>query len=573
MVKHLEPIVYNDTLKEFNTKVPNMLKLVNATSEVLNRAVMQTVIKNDTFVEDTFTNVTKAKEIIISGNIFNNSNIEDLLDSRIILGMVTGDLISVLPFKTVTSSLLFPFASQNELKIIQMIMQNGSATNMSYLRKQMTSNIDWHLLIDEYKKFKLNNNELTSFSKFVSDSLDSVTGKRRKRQTENTNTTTGISTFMNMTEIEDMIRIMRLMNLTQYTDMMIGLADEMNSVIEEFQTIAVFMESGSIEDIDTMMTLILTSPQLARISESVVKMLDQLEPFFNNTEYYDMYQGMKGSFKELNQYFAKTSTNLQLSKVVKNWEDLKLYMSEEAIFNGEDIQNLGETLLSSQLIFTLFLRIEEFDCVKDITRYIEFFENQEFMINSTCDFLQTEKMIELLGVIDMDSAAGFIFSVMELSPNGLAANSNMTVDELQTTLDSISKATEIMPIVDESLGELMNQLNVTNFNITTISNLICGLEIVVPEINYKVCVEKYIVNYVISINLFQPLTPAVNESNPNIAPLEDGCKVVKNALFSTWDGKIIWTMMENIFRYMLKWFYSSLVTCNAYFQRPDILYS
>ena len=161
-------------------------------------------------------------------------------------------------------------------------------------------------------------------------------------------------------------------------------------------------------------------------------------------------------------------------------------------------------------------------------------------------------MIELLGVIDMDSAAGFIFSVMELSPNGLAANSNMTVDELQTTLDSISKATEIMAIVQESLGELMNQLNVTNFNIATISNLICGLEIVVPEINYKVCVEKYIVNYVISINLFQPLTPAVNESNPNIAPLEDGCKVVKNALFSTWDGKIIWTMMENIFRYTLK---------------------
>ena len=128
-----------------------------------------------------------------------------------------------------------------------------------------------------------------------------------------------------------------------------------------------------------------------------------------------------------------------------------------------------------------------------MTRYVEFFENNallnltvDMMINSTCGFIKSEKLIELLYIIDTNSAMDYLMSVMDLSPTSLAESSNITVIELFETIDSVSGALDILPSVNQSLTELMDQLNITEFNMTTVSSLLCGTELTTTSTNYEV---------------------------------------------------------------------------------------
>ena len=84
MVDKLEPVIYNDTIKQFNENVPNMLKLINTTTEILERKVMQSVINTDTFIKDVFTDENKAENILTSGDLyFNTSTARELLSSKL----------------------------------------------------------------------------------------------------------------------------------------------------------------------------------------------------------------------------------------------------------------------------------------------------------------------------------------------------------------------------------------------------------------------------------------------------------------------------------------------------------
>ena len=84
MVDKLEPVIYNDTIKHFNENVPNMLKLINTTTEILERKVMQSVINKDTFIKDVFTDENKAENILTSGDLyFNTSTARELLSSKL----------------------------------------------------------------------------------------------------------------------------------------------------------------------------------------------------------------------------------------------------------------------------------------------------------------------------------------------------------------------------------------------------------------------------------------------------------------------------------------------------------
>ena len=118
------------------------------------------------------------------------------------MGILTGDLISELPFKTLTQSMIFPYAEPKELKNLDMILKNNYADeNVTKLRELMMSNINWDYLIEEYLKFKTENNDLTSLSNFISGSINTFGGKRKKRQIENT-----ISPIiLNMTDMESLI--------------------------------------------------------------------------------------------------------------------------------------------------------------------------------------------------------------------------------------------------------------------------------------------------------------------------------------------------------------------------------
>ena len=84
MVEKLEPVIYNDTIKQFNENVPNMLKLINTTSEILERKVMQSVINKDTYIKDVFTDDKEAESILSTSDLyFNSSTARELLDSKL----------------------------------------------------------------------------------------------------------------------------------------------------------------------------------------------------------------------------------------------------------------------------------------------------------------------------------------------------------------------------------------------------------------------------------------------------------------------------------------------------------
>ena len=82
-MEHLEPIIYNDTLKEFNENVPGLMALVNSSSQVLSRGSLQMVINNDTHIKDIFINVSKAEEILTRGPFFSTDNVTALMNARL----------------------------------------------------------------------------------------------------------------------------------------------------------------------------------------------------------------------------------------------------------------------------------------------------------------------------------------------------------------------------------------------------------------------------------------------------------------------------------------------------------
>jgi hypothetical protein len=51
MVKHLEPILYNDTVQTFTSMAPKLLLLLNATAEALNNSHVQSAIQEVHFQE------------------------------------------------------------------------------------------------------------------------------------------------------------------------------------------------------------------------------------------------------------------------------------------------------------------------------------------------------------------------------------------------------------------------------------------------------------------------------------------------------------------------------------------
>ena len=83
IVQHLEPIIYNDTLKELNENVPSLMALVNSSSDALSGRSMQLVINNDTYIRDIFTNLTRAEEVLTRGPFFTLDNVTAILEARL----------------------------------------------------------------------------------------------------------------------------------------------------------------------------------------------------------------------------------------------------------------------------------------------------------------------------------------------------------------------------------------------------------------------------------------------------------------------------------------------------------
>lgn len=350
-------------------------------------------------------------------------------------------------------------------------------------------NLNWNIIISRYSEFKQDNSGMNSFAKFVSGTLDTFkSSSRRKRQLD----TFQSNDILNMSQIENVMAVLQSMNITVIEDLIVSLASELSLVMRELVTMSELMANTETEDVAAIITMVTTSPQLARITQRISLMMEKLEPFMKDSEYMTMFQSVRESFSTLNNFFQNST--LILSNIVNNWQNIEDFVVQEKIFFQKELQNIADALISPQLLFTLFQKLEDFQCnEEDVTRYVEFYNHQallntslQSMVEATCGFVQSEHLVELLFVLDLDSAVDYLMSVFQLSPSSLASSSDLTPEELQTALDSLNAGLDILPEVLESLTLLKDRLNVTEFNVSSVSLLFCGKEFTQDTFNYEV---------------------------------------------------------------------------------------
>ena len=70
------------------------------------------------------------------------------------MGMLTGDLISDLPYMSLTSSMIFPYADQQVLENFSKIFLNPSGDpELSNLRRLLMQNLNWNVIFSKYSEF------------------------------------------------------------------------------------------------------------------------------------------------------------------------------------------------------------------------------------------------------------------------------------------------------------------------------------------------------------------------------------------------------------------------------------
>ena len=404
--------------------------------------------------------------------------------------MITGDIISAQSFNSYSSmSLLFPYENENVLKIIDEILILPETQEEKALKELMLSNINWEFLVQQYKNHKIENEGLYSMIKKF-QSLNIQTTSRKKRQIEMIEETPSL----NLSMIESMVENIQKMNVSQYQSILMNLTTAFKEIRDELVTISVQLNSEELDDISSLVTMTITSPQIAIIAKNLVNIMNQIEPMFENSEYINIFLEVKKGIQELNKFFYNSSANLKLVNIINNWETISKSLIDGKILNSDEANSFGNAIVSSQAVFSLFSLIDKFQCSKEeITRYINFYDNhallnttEEKLINGTCGFIQSKYMISLLEVIDWFSALDFWISVVQLTPNTLAIETNLTNDEFMSSIDSVSKAVEISSEVLESIEALWEKLNVTEFDMTSMFRLTCGAEFSLLDIDYEV---------------------------------------------------------------------------------------
>ena len=212
--------------------------------------------------------------------------------------------------------------------------------------------------------------------------------------------------------------------------------------------------------------------------------MDEVEFMFINSTYAPMFSEMKAGFTMMNELIMQASSDLKFRNILKNWTNVESQFIKAGLSNQEVIQ-IGGTIVSPQIVFPLFLMVESFECSREtLTRYIEI--EDETLINATCSFIDSELMVRLLEVVDPVSSFEYLEAIMDLSPSSLATESNISVEELTSVMESINGIIRISPSLKDNLIILWNDLNTTNYDMAASFRLLCGTEFSLLDIDYEV---------------------------------------------------------------------------------------
>ena len=144
--------------------------------------------------------------------------------------MVTGDLISDLPYVSLSSSMVLPYAEEKVLGDFSKIFYNPSSDpEMGNLRRLLMQSLNWNVIINKYSEFKQENSGMNSFARIVTGTLDTFkSSSRKKRQVELLQQS---KQFLNITQLEEMMTVLQSLNITVMEDMLVSLASEMTTII------------------------------------------------------------------------------------------------------------------------------------------------------------------------------------------------------------------------------------------------------------------------------------------------------------------------------------------------------
>ena len=196
IVKYIEPILYNDTVQEFSSRLPGTLGLVNSTTSALNDSIiMKKFVKNDTLVKNIFYDPLMILNLL-KNSTFDNATAEIFMEALIKMGMISGDLASFdVPYDLVqcssfSISMFLPHAtasivenlrkhickSKNEtLSFLKMMQEN---LNYSYIEKLMEKKMSQNLVSSDVM------NSLTSGILLMKDIRSLFLPTRKKREIE-----------------------------------------------------------------------------------------------------------------------------------------------------------------------------------------------------------------------------------------------------------------------------------------------------------------------------------------------------------------------------------------------------
>ena len=86
----MEPILYNETVTNFARNIPNIVKIINSTTEILNGShIMENYIERNGSVADIFYDRDKLIETLNDGG-FDNKNAIGLANSTLRMGVIIG---------------------------------------------------------------------------------------------------------------------------------------------------------------------------------------------------------------------------------------------------------------------------------------------------------------------------------------------------------------------------------------------------------------------------------------------------------------------------------------------------
>lgn len=352
--------------------------------------------------------------------------------------------------------------------------------------------------------------------------------KRRKREATLKGNKSDIDRLVDFVQTEQFLNLS-----SQYGEMLVEVGEEMENIMVEVEILTSQME-GYLE-LGTLLTLAVTSPRVSAIISSLVNIMEQLEMAFLDTPYMQTFLTVKESLVILDEFVKSTTKNIELSAIILNWEQLEIFMEEIEAFSPSEISEMGSTVLSTQGMFLMVAALEEFEC----------------------NFITSDNWQNILKAVDIPSAFDFLASVFRLSPFNLAATANLTTPELYDTMANLEAAAGLFPSIEDSLASLADELNITEFNSSSISSLFCGTNITDIEINYK------------------PLQPAAsNGSSGDVdhSTLQDGCDIIKAELDSSYAGHIVWSFLGNMLRYQ-GFFYTDNYCPLSFFQRRNSVHS